>query len=141
MSDPENAQAVPEGNSKETVQEAYRLLQEQSRLKIMHVLNSVEEVSFKFLETITKIRQANLSTQTAKLEEAGYLTVHKYLNGKYPETWFRITPEGKAALAAYLEYVLTLGQNISEEIAKHPQRQQPTSDRTQILPKTAPGTA
>jgi DNA-binding transcriptional ArsR family regulator len=78
-----------------------RFIHEPARLAILTVLNSAEEVEFRFLETITGLSRGNLSSHTAKLEEAGYLDVIKSFRGRRPHTSYRITARGKAALAEY----------------------------------------
>jgi DNA-binding transcriptional ArsR family regulator len=70
--------------------------------------NGAEEVALKFLETITGLSQDNLSSHTAKLEEAGYLEVIKSFRGRRPHTSYRITAEGKAALTKYWEQLRSI---------------------------------
>jgi DNA-binding transcriptional ArsR family regulator len=78
-----------------------RIVHEPARLVILTILSSAEEVEFKFLETATGMSKGNLSSHTAKLEDAGFVTVKKDFRGKIPVTSFKITAEGKKALEAY----------------------------------------
>ena len=83
-----------------------RVIHEPARLAILTVLSSAEEVEFKFLETALGLTRGNLSSHTAKLEEAGYLTVEKAFRERIPVTTYRITPAGRSALQAYRKALL-----------------------------------
>jgi DNA-binding transcriptional ArsR family regulator len=63
-----------------------RVVHEPARLAILAVLSSAEEVDFAFLQTATGLTKGNLSRQTSKLEEVGYITIRKYFKGKIPAT-------------------------------------------------------
>ena len=91
-----------------------RVVHEPARLAILAVLNSAAEVDFAFLLMATGLSKGNLSKQTSKLEEAGYITIRKYFKGKIPATGYRITPLGKAAFAAYWERMTALGQSVQQ---------------------------
>ena len=91
-----------------------RVVHEPARLAILAVLNSAAEVDFAFLLVATGLTKGNLSKQTSKLDEAGYITIRKYYKGKIPATGYRITPTGKAAFASYWEHMSVLGQSIQQ---------------------------
>ncbi|HEX9080710.1 MAG TPA: transcriptional regulator [Holophagaceae bacterium] len=78
-----------------------RVVHEPARLAILTVLASAGSVEFKFLETVTGLSKGNLNSHATKLEAAGYLEVLKIFRGKIPVTSFRMTAEGKQALAGY----------------------------------------
>ncbi len=78
-----------------------RVVHEPARFLILSILASAKEVEFKFLESSTGLTRGNISSHASKLEEAGYLEVHKAFRGKIPVTSFRITREGSKALANY----------------------------------------
>lgn len=78
-----------------------RIVHEPARLVILTVLASSDAAEFKFLESLTGLTKGNLSSHTAKLEAAGYLTVHKEFRGRLPSTSFKITPAGRTALDTY----------------------------------------
>lgn len=78
-----------------------RLIHEPGRLAVLAVLNAVEEADFQFLLNQTDLTRGNLSSHTAKLEAAGYVTIEKMFVGKVPRTVYRLTNEGQAALEAY----------------------------------------
>jgi DNA-binding transcriptional ArsR family regulator len=91
-----------------------RIVHEPARLAILAVLHSAAEVDFAFLLTATGLSKGNLSKQTSKLEEAGYITIRKYFKGKIPATAYRITPAGSSAFAAYWERMTSIGQSIQQ---------------------------
>ena len=78
-----------------------RMIHEPARLAILTVLTAAEEVEFQFLQRVTGLSKGNLSSHTQKLEGIGYLATTKAFRGRIPVTSFRITPEGKIALATY----------------------------------------
>ncbi len=91
-----------------------RVIHEPARLAILAVLNSAEEVDFAFMRTATGLTKGNLSRQTGKLEEAGYITIRKYFKGKIPATGYRLTPSGKTAFSAYWERITAIGQSVGQ---------------------------
>jgi DNA-binding transcriptional ArsR family regulator len=88
--------------------ELNRLIHEPARLAILAVLDAAEEVDFKFLLAATGLTRGNLSRQATKLEEAGYIQIHKYHKGKIPATSYRITPTGQSAFVAYRDQIQRL---------------------------------
>lgn len=83
-----------------------RLVHEPARLAILTVLAAAESVEFKFLEQVTHLTKGNLNSHATKLEAAGYLEVTKTFRSKIPVTSFRITAQGREALAHYWEQLL-----------------------------------
>lgn len=76
----------------------------ESRLRAIATLNEVGErnqIAFTKLQKILDMTAGNLSTHLRKLEDAGYVTVSKTIEGRTPATYVAITPEGKAAYATY----------------------------------------
>jgi DNA-binding transcriptional ArsR family regulator len=91
-----------------------RIVHEPARLAILAVLHSAAEADFTFLLTATGLSKGNLSKQTSKLEEAGYITIRKYFKGKIPATAYSITPAGSAAFAAYWERMTSISHSIQQ---------------------------
>jgi DNA-binding transcriptional ArsR family regulator len=91
-----------------------RIVHEPARLAILAVLHSAAEVDFMFLLTATGLSKGNLSKQTSKLEEAGYIAIRKYFKGKIPATAYRMTPAGSAAFATYWERMTAIGQSLQQ---------------------------
>ena len=73
------------------------------RLALLSLLLSVEEADFTWLRTKTGSTDGNLGAQLAKLEEAGYVAVEKRFLQRKPQTLYRITESGRAALAEYVQ--------------------------------------
>lgn len=82
-----------------------RLVHEPARLAILSVLSGVEWAEFKMVESLTKLTKGNLSSHLAKLEEGGYVAIHKGYRGKVPLTTLSITKQGREALEAYWEQI------------------------------------
>ncbi|MBP1617063.1 MAG: hypothetical protein H6Q14_890 [Bacteroidetes bacterium] len=79
------------------------LLHSQLRLAVVSLLLSVEEADFVFIREKTGSTAGNLSVQLDKLNEAGYIEVRKFIDGKKPRTVCKITKAGIAAFDAYVK--------------------------------------
>jgi len=75
------------------------------RLGIMAYLADAEVASFNELKAALETTQGNLSIQLRKLEDAGYIAIDKSFLNRKPLTRARITPQGRAAFATYLEAI------------------------------------
>ncbi len=85
-----------------------RLIHEPGRLAILAILNALEEVDFLFLMEQTGLTKGNLSSHTAKLEDAGYIEIEKAFVGKVPRTVYRMTNAGSVALQQYRDHMATV---------------------------------
>ena len=88
--------------------ELERLIHEKTRLGIVSALAASSPLSFGELKEILSVSDGNLSVHSRKLEEAGYLACVKSFEGRIPRTEFSLTPEGKRALAKYLDHMEAL---------------------------------
>ncbi len=79
------------------------LLLSQQRLAIISILISVEEADFVFIKEKTGTTAGNLSTHMEKLNEAGYIEVRKFIDGKRPRTVLKITKKGIDAFDNYVK--------------------------------------
>ena len=79
------------------------LLHSQLRLAVMSILMNVEEADFVYLKEKTESTAGNLSVQLDKLSGAGYITVEKGFVGRKTRTVCRITSDGRAAFAEYVD--------------------------------------
>ena len=77
------------------------------RLALLSLLSGVEEAEFTWLRSKTCATDGNLGAQLLKLEESGYVVMEKQFVGRKPQTLYRITESGRAAL---VEYVVALKQ-------------------------------
>lgn len=108
--------AARDDNSFEDLQMAMnidRVIHEPARLVILAVLSKVEWTDFKFLLAATGLSKGNLSKQASKLEESGYIDIEKYFKGKVPATRYRITGQGKTALADYWKQLSDLQNSLT----------------------------
>ncbi|GMV93688.1 MAG: transcriptional regulator [Candidatus Hydrogenedentota bacterium] len=78
-----------------------KTLHEPARLRIAMVLSGIDVADFNFLLTALGLTRGNLSSHMDRLEKAGYVAIDKGYNGKIPRTEYRLTEEGRAALADY----------------------------------------
>ena len=63
----------------------------------------MEEAEFTWLRAKTGSTDGNLGAQLMKLEEAGYVTVEKRFVQRKPQTLYRMTEAGRAALTEYVQ--------------------------------------
>ena len=73
------------------------------RLALLSLLSGVEEAEFTWLRSKTGSTDGNLGAQLLKLEEAGYVTVEKKFVQRKPQTLYRMTEDGRAALSEYVQ--------------------------------------
>jgi DNA-binding MarR family transcriptional regulator len=72
------------------------------RLALLSLLTTVEEAEFTWLRARTGSTDGNLGAQLLKLEEAGYVAVAKRFIDRKPQSTYRLTEEGRKALAEYV---------------------------------------
>ena len=72
------------------------------RLALLSLLAGVETAEFTWLRAKTSATDGNLGAQLLKLEEAGYVKADKRFVLRKPQTLYRITPAGRAALGDYV---------------------------------------
>lgn len=83
----------------------------EARLRVMSALAALspgDRVSFPRLQGMLEMTAGNLSTHNRKLEDAGYITISKMIEGRSPATYLELTPAGRAAFAAYREALSAL---------------------------------
>lgn len=86
------------------------------RLALLSLLAGAEEAEFTWLRTKTGSTDGNLGAQLQKLEEAGYVKVKKRFVERKPQTLYRMTEAGRAALAEYVRALKELlGASISAD--------------------------
>ncbi len=82
-----------------------RIVHERVRLGILSALASSESLSFSALKHLLDLTDGNLSVHARKLEEAGYISCDKFFDDRTPRTEFALTPDGRRALASYLDHM------------------------------------
>jgi DNA-binding MarR family transcriptional regulator len=73
-----------------------------TRLSIVALLASAEEVEFAFVRDSVGVSDSVLSKHGSALEAAGYVEIRKGHVGKRPRTWFKLTPAGRAAFDSHV---------------------------------------
>lgn len=73
------------------------------RLALLSLLAGVEQAEFTWLRAKSGSTDGNLGAQLLKLEEAGYVAVEKKFVMRKPQTIYRITANGRHALAEYVQ--------------------------------------
>ena len=73
------------------------------RLALLSLLSAVEEADFTWLRAKTGSTDGNLGAQLLKLEEAGYVAVEKKFVERKPQSLYRMTDNGRAALSEYVQ--------------------------------------
>lgn len=101
-------EAVHGGGSAGAASDLDRLIHERIRLGILSSLAVNAALSFNELKRILKTTDGNLSVHARKLEEAAYIECTKSFQGRIPRTQYRITAEGRRALARYLDHMEAL---------------------------------
>ena len=84
----------------------------QLRLAIMSYLMVAEEADFNALKEQTGASAGNLSVQIGKLQEAGYIEVHKTYKNNYPLTLCKRTVQGLEAFEAFYSDLKTYFDSI-----------------------------
>jgi len=78
------------------------LLNNPLRLGICVLLAEADEMNFSRLSGLLDATDGNLGAQLRKLEDAGYVSVHKEFVDRKPVSWYELTPAGDEALRAHL---------------------------------------
>lgn len=82
-----------------------RIVHERLRLGILSALAGNETLRFNDLKRLLGTTDGNLSVHARKLEEAGYVEIHKTFVDRTPQTSYRLTAAGRAALQRYLDHM------------------------------------
>jgi DNA-binding HxlR family transcriptional regulator len=85
-----------------------RLIHERLRLGIISALAANESLTFSDLKKLMNTTDGNLSVHARKLEDAGYISVSKYFEGRLPKTEYKLTAAGRSALESYLSHMESL---------------------------------
>ncbi|HET9711744.1 MAG TPA: transcriptional regulator [Pyrinomonadaceae bacterium] len=85
-----------------------RLIHERLRLGIISALAANESLTFSELKNLMNTTDGNLSVHARKLEDAGYISVSKYFEGRLPKTEYKLTAAGRSALESYLSHMESL---------------------------------
>ena len=92
---------MPDSNGHE-LPELNPVIHGKLRLALLSLLTTVEDAEFTWLRARTGSTDGNLGAQLLKLEEAGYVAVAKHFVDRKPQRTYRLTEEGRKALAEYV---------------------------------------
>jgi len=96
------------GGGVSSTQALDRLIHERMRLGIVSALAVSDSMTFSDLKSALGASDGNLSVHARRLEEAGYVSCHKYFDGRQPRTEYRLTAAGRRALTRYLDHMEAL---------------------------------
>ncbi|HVF28065.1 MAG TPA: transcriptional regulator [Pyrinomonadaceae bacterium] len=85
-----------------------RVIHERVRLAMISALAVNKSLTFNDLKGLLNITDGNLSVHARKLEEAEYVTCHKFFDGRTPKTEYSLTTAGRRALERYLDHMEAL---------------------------------
>jgi DNA-binding MarR family transcriptional regulator len=88
-----------------------KIIHEPARLRIMMILDGLEQTDFTFLATTLSLTRGNLNRHIEKLESAGYLKAKRSFKGKVRNTSYQLTREGSKALSQYWENLDAIRQS------------------------------
>ncbi len=80
-----------------------RVLEHRVRLAICVLLTRYDRLSFSRLKDLTAETDGNLGANLRKLEEEGFIDVHKEFVDRKPVSWYAITSSGRRTLKGHLE--------------------------------------
>jgi DNA-binding MarR family transcriptional regulator len=85
-----------------------RIIHERLRLGIISALAANDSMTFTDLKNLMNTTDGNLSVHARKLEDAGYISISKYFEGRLPKTEYKLTAAGRSALENYLSHMESL---------------------------------
>lgn len=103
--EPERPSLAPVSGDAAGALELDRLIHERVRLGLLSALAANRSLTFNALKQLLRTTDGNLSVHARKLEDAGYVSCEKSFVGRVPQTVYRLTDEGRAALTRYLDHM------------------------------------
>jgi hypothetical protein len=101
-----------------------------ARLAVMATLYPGIPLSFRALKLETGLADGNLHVQTARLAEAGYLTITKVPQGRRTQTSFRITEEGNLKFRLHVQRLAAVVDGAESTLIPQPARER--YDRSRV---------
>lgn len=84
------------------------------RLAILTVVHEARRVDFLFLKQTLGLTGGNLSQHLRTLEDAGYVTIDKVIEGRRTRTWVSITRGGRRALREEIESLKAIVERVGD---------------------------
>lgn len=94
------------------------LLHHRLRLGIVSALAGTESLTFVELRALLDASDGNLSVHARKLEDARYISCHKYFADRRPQSEYRIESLGKKALERYLDHMQAVIEAARSELGR-----------------------
>ena len=107
-SDTHDTRGAASAKQKSAAPNLDRLIHERLRLGIISALAANESLTFSDLKSLMNTTDGNLSVHARKLEDAGYISVSKFFEGRLPKTEYKLTAAGRSALENYLSHMESL---------------------------------
>ena len=79
------------------------ILHNSIRTKIVALLSSADEASFKELKIQLDLTDGNLNGHIKVLNKEGYLKINKFFDNNKPKTMYSLSKDGKKAFLLYLD--------------------------------------
>ena len=92
------------------------IIHSRPRLLLMIFLSSIENCNFTLLKSKLGFTDGVLSVHLQKLEEHGYISVHKSFIDKRPNTNYELTKKGLTKLLEYIEEMEGLFKIVKESL-------------------------
>ena len=100
-----------------------RVLHEKARLGIMtSLVTRPEGVLFTEMKRLCALTDGNLSRHIDVLQQAGLVEAFRGTEGGRPQTLYRLTTDGRARFAAYLEELEQVVRDALPKAVKKPER-------------------
>ena len=100
-----------------------RVLHEKARLGIMtSLVTRPEGVVFTEMKRLCALTDGNLSRHLDVLQQAGLVEAFRSTDGGRPQTLYRLTGDGRARFAAYLEELEQVVRDALPKAVKKPER-------------------
>jgi DNA-binding MarR family transcriptional regulator len=100
-----------------------RVLHEKARLGIMtSLVTRPEGVLFTEMKRLCTLTDGNLSRHIDVLQQAGLVEAFRGTEGGRPQTLYRLTADGRARFAAYLEELEQVVRDALPKAARKPER-------------------
>lgn len=91
----------PEPASQWSPKNLDKLVNDPTRMAILHMLSDGSTASFTFLQQTFGLTKGNLSTHLTKLHDAGYVAIERVKSGAKEQSMYHATDAGIAAMARH----------------------------------------
>lgn len=104
------------GDKRSLFPEIDGMIHEPARLRILVLLANIDEADFMYILGQSGLSRGNLSVQMTRLDKQGYVELERRIEGSRARTSYRLSRNGREALAKYKEVMGTYLQALPESI-------------------------